>query len=313
MISSENVFTSLCRIILFSLFFLFSPFLHPGQSYQDNHLTPEKLIENIQTKSFTGQKIDFIFSNKTINEMIDHLELVSGIRFDLDPEIKAQATYHLQQVPWDQALAAILTDHELNIDLDQDSIKIYRGRKFVLAFHDQKKARIFIFFYRHFHLILISIIILFAGIIGFILIRKSKAKRNRIQKKDLLSREQVEAIEKELSYLLEIRKIYRDQSLTLISLSDMLKISPHQLSWVINQKMKKSFPSLINLHRIEEVKTKLTMPSQNETTILQSAFEAGFGTKTSFNKAFKKITGLTPSQYRDKHMHKNKPASFPEY
>ena len=309
---SENVFTPLCRILVICLFFFLIPSLHPGQPYQNNRLTPEKLITNIQTQSFTGEKIDFIFSNTGIDEMIDHLELISGFHFDLDPNIKAQATYHMQQVPWDQALAAILSDHELHLDLDHDSIKVYRGQKYVLAFQDQKKAKVVIFLYKRFHLILISMFFLIAGIIGLILIKKSKAKRNKIQRKDLLGREQAEELEKKLSYLLEIKKIYRDEKLTLLSLSDKLKITPHQLSWVINQRMKKSFPSLINLYRVEEVKNRLATSSQNETTILQSAFEAGFSTKTSFNKAFKKITGLTPSQYRDKNMHGDNLNSKPE-
>lgn len=308
----EGVFSSMSRILLICLFCLLIPSPHLCQPQQDDNLTPERLIKNIQTHSFSGKKIDFIFSNAGIDEMIDHLEFISGFHFDLDPKIKVQGTYHMQQVPWDQALAAILSDNELNIDLGNDSMKIYKGKKYVLAFPDRKKAKILIFLYKRFNVILISMSFLTVVLIGLILIIKSKTKRNRIQRKDLLDQELAEEIEKRLLYLLEIEKIYRDEKLSLISLSDRLKITPHQLSWVINQKINKSFPSLVNFYRVEEVKKKLSKSNQNETTILQIAFEAGFSTKTSFNRAFKKITGLTPSQYRGKLLRRDGLSSNPE-
>lgn len=308
----KGAFSSMSRILLICLFCFLIPSPYLCQPQQEDSLTPERLIQNIQTHSFSGKKIDFIFSNASINEMIDHLEFISGFHFDLDPKIKVQGTYHMQQVPWDQALAAILSDNELNIDLAKSSMKIYKGKKYVLAFQDRKKAKILIFLYEHFNLILISMSFLTAVFIGSILIIKSKKKRNRIQRKDLLDQELAEEIEKRLYYLLEIEKIYRDEKLSLISLSDRLKITPHQLSWVINQKIKKSLPSLVNFYRIEEVKKKLSKSNQNETTILQVAFEAGFSTKTSFNRAFKKITGLTPSQYRGKLLRRNSLSSNPK-
>lgn len=77
-------------------------------------------------------------------------------------------------------------------------------------------------------------------------------------------------------------------------------MTPHQLSWIINDVLHLSFSSLINGHRVEEVKTRLSDPSFNSTSILQAALEAGFGTKAAFNRAFKKHTGLTPSEFKNK-------------
>lgn len=275
------------------------------QLQQYNQLSPERLITNIQTQTYSGEKIDFIFSNTDIKGMIDYLEKISGLDFDVDPRIKIRATYHMQQVPWDQALAAILTDNDLNIDLKKNILKIYTGPKYLIAFTNQKKAKILLFLYRHLYKILIFITVMIAVIIGAVLLKKLKSKKNKLQKKDLLDPELSEEIKKRLLYLLEIDKIYRNETLSLISLAEKLKITPHQLSWVINEKINKSFPSLINLYRVEEVKKKLIQSNHNEITILQAAFEAGFSTKTSFNKAFKSLTGLTPSQYREKQMFKN--------
>jgi len=275
------------------------------QLQEDIQLSPERLITNIQTQTYSGEKIDFIFANAEIKGMIEYLEKISGFDFDVDPRIKIRATYHMLQVPWDQALAAILNDNKLNIDLFKNSLKIYSGQKYLIAFTDQKKAKILIFLYRHLYKILILITLMISVIIGAVLLKKLKSKKNKLQKKDLLDPELSEEIKKRLLYLLEIDKIYRNETLSLISLAEELKITPHQLSWVINEKINKSFPSLINLYRVEEVKKKLIQSNHNEITILQAAFEAGFSTKTSFNKAFKSLTGLTPSQYREKQMFKN--------
>jgi len=276
------------------------------QLQEDIQLSPERLITNVQTQTYSGEKIDFIFSNAEIKEMIDYLEKISGLAFDVDPRIKIRATYHMQQVPWDQALAAILTDNKLNIDLKKNGIKIYTGQKYLIAFTDQKKAKILLFLYRHLYKILIFITVMIAVIIGVFLFKKSKIQKNKTQRKDLLDPELSEEIKKRLLYLLEIERVYRNEKLSLIFLAEKLKITPHQLSWVINEKINKTFPSLINLYRVEEVKKKLIQSNHNEITILQAAFEAGFSTKTSFNKAFKNITGLTPSQYREKQMPKNR-------
>jgi len=275
------------------------------QLQEDIQLSPERLITNIETQTYSGKKINFIFSNAEIKGMIDYLEKISGLDFDVDPGIKIRATYHMQQVPWDQALAAILNDNKLNIDLIKNSLKIYSGQKYLIAFTDQKKAKILLFLYRYLYKILIIITVIITVIIGTVLFKKSKSKKNKIQKKDLLNPETSEEIKKRLLYLLEIDKIYRNEKLSLIFLAEKLKITPHQLSWVINDKINRSFPSLINYYRIEEVKKKLIQPNHNEITILQAAFDAGFSTKTSFNKAFKSLTGLTPSQYREKQMFKN--------
>ena len=286
------------------LLFIATPLL--CQLQPNNQLSPERLITNLQTQNYSGKKINFIFSNSDIQEMIDYLEKISGLDFDIDPRIKIRATYHLQQVPWDQALAAILADNELNIDLFKNSLKIYTGQKYLIAFTDQKKAKILLFMYRHLYKILIFVTVMIALFIGVFLFKKSKIKRNKVQRKNLLDPELSEEIKKRLLYLLEVERVYRNEKLSLIFLAEKLKITPHQLSWVINEKINKTFPSLINLYRVEEVKKKLIQSNHNEITILQAAFEAGFSTKTSFNKAFKSITGLTPSQFREKQMPKNR-------
>ena len=53
----------------------------------------------------------------------------------------------------------------------------------------------------------------------------------------------------------------------------------------------------INSYRIKEAKRLLKNRLNEKSTILEILFEVGFNSKAAFNKAFKKKTGLTPSEY----------------
>ena len=59
-----------------------------------------------------------------------------------------------------------------------------------------------------------------------------------------------------------------------------------------------SFFDFIASYRVNEMKKLMQDPSSSSRTILELAFEAGFNSKPAFNKAFKKQTGTTPSQYK---------------
>ncbi len=93
---------------------------------------------------------------------------------------------------------------------------------------------------------------------------------------------------------------YLNDALTLKDFADLLKIPPHMVSMTLNTCLNQNFYNFINLYRIEEVKRMLADPAKDEYTVLRIAFEAGFNSKTVFNTMFKKITGLTPSEFRKK-------------
>jgi AraC-like DNA-binding protein len=234
--------------------------------------------------------------------MLLHLEKISGIDFDVDPKIKTYATYHLKDIPWDEALAILLKDNDLNIDSIYNSVKIFQGQKYEVVFTEPDKARTVIFLYKHFFKILLGLLFLILLIISFRIYRKlNHVKRANLKK--LLEPESADEIQKRLIFLLDVEKIYRNENLSLLTLSEKLNITPHQLSWVINEKMNQSFSTLINRYRIEDVKKRLADGTKDDATILQMAFDSGFSTKTAFNRAFKKFTGLTPTQYRKNNNH----------
>jgi AraC-like DNA-binding protein len=98
--------------------------------------------------------------------------------------------------------------------------------------------------------------------------------------------------------LFKDEKPYLDCELTLGRLAETLNVSPHNLSEVINTKLKQNFYDLVNSYRVEEVKRKLQSPEFDMYSILGIAYESGFNSKTSFNTIFKKYVGQTPSAYK---------------
>lgn len=104
-----------------------------------------------------------------------------------------------------------------------------------------------------------------------------------------------EAYHDKLLQFMNEEKPYLNPDLKLADLADSLDIHPHHLSQVLNDRMQMSFFDFVNKYRVEEAKDKLR--SKNGETILQIAYAVGFNNKASFNKYFKKLTGLTPSQF----------------
>lgn len=116
----------------------------------------------------------------------------------------------------------------------------------------------------------------------------------------LLDEAETEQHIEKLMKLMNTGKPYLDADLTLPSLAAMLQIPSHQLSRIINDKLGLNFFDFVNQYRIEEVKAKINDPAFDNLSLLGIAFECGFNTKSAFNRVFKKLTGLTPSEYKKK-------------
>ena len=109
--------------------------------------------------------------------------------------------------------------------------------------------------------------------------------------------------EKYLNKLLkhmEIKKPYLDVDLTIQDVAESLSIPRHYLTQVINEKLNKNFYQFINEYRVEEVKSLLKDMDYQKYTMTAIAFEAGFNSKSSFNNVFKEITGMTPTEFKEK-------------
>ena len=92
---------------------------------------------------------------------------------------------------------------------------------------------------------------------------------------------------------------YQGPELSLNSLAEKLGLHPHDLSRIINTALKKSFHDLINEYRVRDVISKMQDPAYDRLTMIGIAFEAGFNSKTTFNRIFKQMTGKSPAEFKN--------------
>ena len=114
-----------------------------------------------------------------------------------------------------------------------------------------------------------------------------------------LKREEIEEIEKQVSYWIIQQKLYLDPNLNLDLLSVKTGTPKHKLSQYFSRCLKQSFSDFINRKRVETFKQKVADNKNKQFTLLALAYDAGFNSKSSFNLIFKKIAGITPKQYSD--------------
>jgi len=92
-------------------------------------------------------------------------------------------------------------------------------------------------------------------------------------------------------------KLYQKKDLSLPDLAQALGLSIHHTSYVINQGFGQNFYQLVNQYRVEESKRLLLDPALRHLNLIGISERAGFSSKTTFNTTFKKVTGLTPTQF----------------
>lgn len=102
--------------------------------------------------------------------------------------------------------------------------------------------------------------------------------------------------------IMEKEKLYLDPEISLKELSDKTGISPRYLSQVINSRFNQNFFDFINHYRIEEAKRLMAGTVRKELTILEVMYHVGFNSKSSFQTAFRKYTGTTPTEFRHRTM-----------
>ncbi|MBX7218584.1 MAG: helix-turn-helix domain-containing protein [Blastocatellia bacterium] len=108
-----------------------------------------------------------------------------------------------------------------------------------------------------------------------------------------------ERLAEQLQKLVVTQKPYLQPELTLRDVAASLSATPQQVSQLINERFDQNFSDWVNRHRVEEAKRRLADPRHKHLSILAIAEDSGFNSKSTFNAAFKKHTGVTPSQFRE--------------
>ena len=139
-----------------------------------------------------------------------------------------------------------------------------------------------------------------ASVIGRSSVFASEARRTgRKYEKSALGPEQADAVLERLTRVMADQKPHLTPSLTLGDLARLVRVSPHHLSQVLNDAAGTSFHEYLARHRIEEAKRLLSGPDRDALRIEDIAERVGYNSKSSFNTTFRRLTGVTPSQYRD--------------
>lgn len=101
-----------------------------------------------------------------------------------------------------------------------------------------------------------------------------------------------------IEHKVKSEELFRTERLTLTQLSNLIGLQSRDVSRAINLVTQKSFNEYINTMRIDYVCQ--SMNKNGDESIIELAFDAGFSSKAVFNRSFKHITGLTPTQYKAK-------------
>ncbi|WP_299245366.1 AraC family transcriptional regulator [uncultured Aquimarina sp.] len=123
----------------------------------------------------------------------------------------------------------------------------------------------------------------------------SKAKNKIISP---TKKEEFKTLKNKLEFLLDTDQTHLDQDLTLGKLAQKISTTDKILSTMLNQYMNTTFYDLINKYRVQAVKEKIHLDTYKNYNLFGIACECGFKSRTSFNRIFKKETGLSPSEYK---------------
>lgn len=109
--------------------------------------------------------------------------------------------------------------------------------------------------------------------------------------------EEVNLWKQKITNLIEKHNLYKNPELTLSDVAKKLETNTSIISKAINQGFQMNFNDFINNYRIEAVKECLKNNEHKKSTLLGIALDCSFNSKATFNRAFKKHTGLSPKEY----------------
>lgn len=134
---------------------------------------------------------------------------------------------------------------------------------------------------------------------GLLPIFKEKAIAKKYQKSSL-SKSQMKRILEKLTNEMAINQPYLNPKLTLKILASTINVSPHHLSQVLNEELQQTYYEWIATYRVNAAKKILAAKEYNHYKLEEIGKLAGFNSRSVFYKAFKKIEGCSPSEFKEK-------------
>ena len=135
-----------------------------------------------------------------------------------------------------------------------------------------------------------------------------KQKANPYQGQILLTEEAAVDLELAVTHQLENEELYLDPAFSLRKLATVVNSTEKKVSYLINQRMDTSFFELLNSYRVKKFITEVEKPENSKLSMTGIALNCGFPSKSSFYRAFKSHTGMSPSAFlkSNKHMDADK-------
>jgi len=110
-----------------------------------------------------------------------------------------------------------------------------------------------------------------------------------------LPKEKIAAIENGI----HIKKLHLDSDINLKSFAEQIGLRSRDVSNIINSHYGSNFFEFINRFRIEEAK-RLLKTEDSKDVVLDIVYKSGFNSQSAFHRFFKRIEGITPSEYRNR-------------
>lgn len=168
----------------------------------------------------------------------------------------------------------------------------------LIIFNTSNEGSYFYFtrFYYYPFFIGMAILTYWIGLEGF-----SRRNEKEVEKKNPISEEELyklKQIAERLEQFMKQDRLYKNPELSVNSLGKELDIKPYLISRSLSEVFDVRFNDYINAYRVKEVQALLNDTKNAKYTLLSLALEAGFNSKSSFNRAVKKHLGILPSDLR---------------
>lgn len=141
---------------------------------------------------------------------------------------------------------------------------------------------------------------IFAYWLGLIAYLRERHQQKEIEKNKQTRGEVSDNNIQKIIQIMQEKRLYLNPELSLSDLSEAVGLNTGIVSHTLNIGLGQSFNDFVNQYRVEAVKTKFTEGVHVQETLLAIAFDCGFNSKNTFNRAFKKNTGLSPKEYLEK-------------
>ncbi len=112
-----------------------------------------------------------------------------------------------------------------------------------------------------------------------------------------LSNETVAHVTHSLLDIMTTQQVFLDPELTVEKMGQHTHLAPKLISAVLNQHLHKNFNAFINEYRVDEAKKRINNPAYEHLTLTGIAFECGFNSQATFQRAFRQWAGMSPGEF----------------